>query len=149
MVTTSARLVSGGRYDRLIGQFGYPCAATGFSFDLERVLGALRTAEVLPKVSGPDVLLIDFSPDKSVAHRLARLLRERGFAVARDIINRELAGSLDYARASAIRRAVILGSIEQPPETVLVHDLTTEIRHALPLEAFERAVSQGDFTWPT
>lgn len=143
------QLASGGRYDRLIGQFGYPCPATGFCFDLERVLGALRTAEALPKVSGPDILLIDFSPDKSAAHRLARLLRERGFAVARDIIKRDLAGSLDYARASAIRRAVILGSAEQAPETVLVHDLTTETRHALPLEAFARAVSQGDFSWPT
>jgi ATP phosphoribosyltransferase regulatory subunit len=141
------QLASGGRYDHLIGQFDYPCPATGFTFDLERVLAALAAAEALPKISGPDVLLIDFSPDKRAAHRLARLLRDRGFAVARDIIKRDLAGSLDYARASAIRRAVILGSAEQPPETVLIHDLTTETRRTLPLEAFVRAVAQGDSPW--
>ncbi|MGD0783135.1 MAG: ATP phosphoribosyltransferase regulatory subunit, partial [Candidatus Aminicenantales bacterium] len=95
------QLASGGRYDHLIGQFGYPCPATGFCFDLERVLAALTAAETLPQASGPDVLLIDFSPDKQAAHRLARLLRDLGFAVGRDIIKRDLAGSLAYARASA------------------------------------------------
>ncbi|MBI2001298.1 MAG: ATP phosphoribosyltransferase regulatory subunit, partial [candidate division NC10 bacterium] len=101
----------------------------------------------LPQVSGPDILLIDFSPDKRAAHRLARLLRDRGLAVARDIIKRDLAGSLDYARASAIRRAVILGSAEQPPETVLILDLATETRRSLPFEAFVQAVAQGESPW--
>jgi hypothetical protein len=32
---------------------------------------------------------------------------------------------------------------------VLLRDLTTGTRNALPLEAFARAVSQGDFIWPT
>jgi len=143
------QLASGGRYDHLIGQFGYPCPATGFCFDLERVIAALAAAESLPAVSGPDVLLIDFSPDKRAAHRLARLLRDRGFAVARDIIKRDLAGSLDYARASAIRRAVILGSAEQPPETVLIHDLNAGTRRILPLEAFVQTIARGDSPWQT
>jgi ATP phosphoribosyltransferase regulatory subunit len=141
------QLSNGGRYDHLIGQFGYPCPATGFSFDLERVLAALEAAQVLPEVVGPDVLLIDFSPDKRAAHRLARLLRERGVSVARDIIKRELDGSLAYARASAIRTAVILGLADQPAGTVVVHDLRTESRRAIPLEAFQRAVAQGDAPW--
>jgi ATP phosphoribosyltransferase regulatory subunit len=141
------QLASGGRYDHLIGQFGYPCPATGFSFDLERVLAALAATETLPQTSGPDILLIDFSPDKRAAHRLARLLRERGIEVARDIIKRDLAGSLAFARASGIRRAVILGTAEQPAETVLIHDVTTELQQILPLDTFVRAVAQGDFPW--
>lgn len=143
------QLASGGRYDHLIGQFGYPCPATGFSFDLERVLAALAAAETLPQASGPDILLIDFGQEKRAAHRLARLLRDRGIAVARDIIKRDLAGSLAYARASGIRRALILGSAEQPPETVLIHDVTTEAKYTLPLETFILAVAQGDSPWPT
>jgi ATP phosphoribosyltransferase regulatory subunit len=142
------QLASGGRYDHLIGQFGYPCPATGFSFDLERVLAALAAAETLPQTSGPDILLIDFSPDKGAAHRLARLLRERGMAVARDIIKRDLAGSLAFARATGIRRAVILGAGDQPPETVLIQDVTTGMQHTLPLETFVQAVAQGDSPWP-
>ena len=143
------QLSNGGRYDHLIGQFGYPCSATGFSFDLERIMAALEAARALPAVSGPDVLLIDFSPDKRDAHRLARLLRERGVTVARDIIKRELAGSLAYAKAAAIRSAVILGVADQPAGTVLVHDVQTETRRAIALEAFEGAVAQGDAPWIT
>jgi ATP phosphoribosyltransferase regulatory subunit len=143
------QLASGGRYDHLIGQFGYPCPATGFSFDLERVVSALAATETLPQTSGPDILLIDFSPDKRAAHRLARLLRERGIEVARDIIKRDLAGSLAFARASGIRRAVILGTADQPAETVLIHDVTTELQQVLPLDTFVRAVAQGDFPWAT
>jgi ATP phosphoribosyltransferase regulatory subunit len=143
------QLSNGGRYDHLIGQFGYPCPATGFSFDLERVMAALEAAQALPAVSGPDVLLIDFSPDKRAAHRLARLLRERGVTVARDIIKRELAGSLAYARAAAIRSAVILGLAGQPAGTVLVQDVRTGARRSLPLDVFERAVAQGDAPWIT
>ena len=142
------QLASGGRYDHLIGQFGYPCAATGFTFDLERVMAALTAGEALPQVTGPDVLVIDFSTDKRAAHRLARLLRDRGIAVARDIIKRDLAGSLDYARQSAIKRAVILGSAEQPPDTVLIHTLATGAKHTLPLEVFVRAIAQDDSPWP-
>jgi len=143
------QLASGGRYDHLIGQFGYPCAATGFTFDLERIMAALAAAEALPQVTGPDVLVIDFSPDKRAAHRLARLLRDHGIAVARDIIKRNLAGSLDYARQSAIKRAVILGSAEQPPNTVLIHELSTGARRILPLEAFVRSIEQNDSPWPS
>lgn len=143
------QLASGGRYDHLIGQFGYPCAATGFTFDLERVMAALTAGEALPQAAGPDVLVIDFSTDKRAAHRLARLLRDRGISVARDIIKRDLAGSLDYARQSAIKRAVILGSTEQPPDTVLIHELATGVRRTLPLESFVRAIAQGDSPWPS
>ena len=143
------QLASGGRYDHLIGQFGYPCPATGFSFDLERILAALAAAEALPQSMGPDVLLIDFSPDKRAAHRLARLLRDRGFAVARDIIKRNLAGSLAYAKAAGIRRALILGSADQPPETVLIRDVQTDTQRPLPLETFVQAVVQGGSPWPS
>ena len=141
------QLSSGGRYDHLIGQFGYPCPATGFCFDLERVMAALGAARALPEVEGPEILLIDFSPDKRAAHRLARLLRERGMAVARDIIKRELAGSLAYAKAAAIRYAVILGLEDRPAGTVVVHAVGTDAQRAFSLEAFEREVAAGDTPW--
>lgn len=112
-------------------------------------MAALEAAQALPAVSGPDVLLIDFSPDKRAAYRLARLLRERGVSVARDIIKRELAGSLAHARAAAIRSAVILGLADQPAGTVLVQDVRTGGRRNLPLDVFERAVAQGDAPWIT
>ncbi len=141
------QLATGGRYDNLIGQFGYPCPAVGFTFELERVMAALAAAQALPEVAGPDVLLIDFSPHKRGAHRLARLLRECGLSVARDIIRRPLEGSLEYAKASAIPHAVILGSAEQPPETALVHEVATGARRLWSYEAFAQAVERGERIW--
>jgi ATP phosphoribosyltransferase regulatory subunit len=139
------QLSNGGRYDHLIGQFGYPCPATGFSFDLERVMAALDGAGKLPEVSGPDVLLIDFNPDKRTAHRLARQLRDLGLSVARDIIKRPLAGSLEYAKASAMRRAIVLGDPAEPAGTVVIHDLAAGSRQALSLDAFEGAALRGEW----
>jgi len=82
-------------------------------------------------------------------YQLARLLRERGVTVARDIIKRELTGSLAYARAAAIRSAIVLGLADQPAGTVLVYDVPTETRRPLSLDVFERAVAQGDAPWIT
>ena len=110
-------------------------------------MAALEAARALPEVEGPEILLIDFSPDKRAAHRLAHLLRERGVAVARDIIKRELAGSLAYAKAAAIRYAVILGLEDRPAGTVVVHAVRTDAQRAFSLEAFEREVAAGDTPW--
>ena len=82
-------------------------------------------------------------------YQLARLLRERGVTVARDIIKRELTGSLAYARAAAIRSAIVLGLADQPAGTVLVHDVPSETHRTFPLDVFERAVAQGDAPWIT
>ena len=142
------QISNGGRYDHLIGQFGYPCPATGFSFDLDRIVAALEAAAALPDVAGPDVLLIDFSPDKRAAHRLARALRERGLAVARDIIRRELGGSLAYGKASGIRRAVVLGAADRPPGSAVIIDLASDAERVVPLHVFEQAVEGGGTIWP-
>jgi ATP phosphoribosyltransferase regulatory subunit len=39
-------VVSGGRYDELLGRFGYPIEAAGFALDLDRVTEALNAARV-------------------------------------------------------------------------------------------------------
>lgn len=37
-------IMTGGRYDNLMGKYGYSCAAVGFAFDVENVVQALETA---------------------------------------------------------------------------------------------------------
>lgn len=34
-------ILSGGRYDKLLARYGYPCAATGFAFDVENTITAI------------------------------------------------------------------------------------------------------------
>ncbi len=102
-------LAGGGRYDDLIGRYGYPCPATGFMIDLEGLLTALERQGTAPVPRGTDFLLMDVRPDKREALAVARALRERGYAVARDIIRRDYAGSLAYARHHGIAWVLLLG----------------------------------------
>ena len=138
----------GGRYDNLIGQFGYPCPATGFAFELEMVLAALEAEGILPADRGPDFLIIDFNPDKRQALHIAQTLRNTGYAVARDIIRRDLEGSLDYARVSAIPRAIILGLEGMPGDALTLRDLTTATETTFSIAGFCQQVKDGTLKWP-
>lgn len=140
---------SGGRYDKLIGHFGYPCPAIGFAFELEKVLAAVEGEGVLPPVQGPDFLIIDFNRDKRQALYLAQTLRSKGYAVARDIIRRDLAGSLDYARVNAIPRVIILGLKGIPRDTLNLRDLTTGTETSVPIAEFCQHLEDETLQWPT
>ncbi len=139
----------GGRYDNLIGQFGYPCPATGFAFELEKVLAALEAEGILPADQGPNFLIIDFNPDKRQALHIAQALRNKGYAVARDIIRRDLDGSLHYARVSAIPRAIILGLERMPRDALALRDLTAGTETTFSIAEFCQHVKDGTLTWPT
>jgi ATP phosphoribosyltransferase regulatory subunit len=103
-----AELVGGGRYDQMLGRFGTPCPATGFAFDVNRLLLALAAQGLEPRVTGPEFFVIDFTEDKGTALALCRRLRELGLAVARDIMSRPLTESLGYARDIRAARAVVI-----------------------------------------
>jgi histidyl-tRNA synthetase len=75
---------------------------------VNRVLLALEAQGVELPVRGPEVFVIDFTPDKATALALSRRLRDLGFAVARDIMSRPLAESLAYAREIRAQRAVVI-----------------------------------------
>lgn len=103
-------ICSGGRYDDLIGRFGSAVPATGFAVDVGGLLETLKNqGGETSEPSEQGILLMDFSRRKDRALALARRLRGRGFRVARDIIRRDLSASLEYARESGIRLAVVLG----------------------------------------
>jgi ATP phosphoribosyltransferase regulatory subunit len=104
-----ASLVGGGRYDQMLGHFGYDCPATGFAFEVGRALLAMASQGAAADVPGPDFFIIDFTPDKTRALALARRFRDLGGAVARDIISRPLAESLAHARQQRARWALVVG----------------------------------------
>jgi len=105
---------SGGRYDNLMARYGFPAPATGFTFDLQALLFALDAG--LGTVAGmsTDLLIFQVGGDKQPAQRLARALREQGHSVARDMIQRDLEASLDYARRLNYRYLLIVNTIDEP-----------------------------------
>jgi ATP phosphoribosyltransferase regulatory subunit len=127
------RVCSGGRYDHLLGRYGRPDPATGFAIDLEALLEAQENMPLLPVRSSADCLLMDFRKDKREALRISRELRRRGHRVARDIITRDLEGSLAYARQTGIRFGLLMGLASLPDDAAILHDLIqgTEERLAM------------------
>ncbi len=127
----------GGRYDELLSRYGDAAPATGFAVDIDRLLLALSRRGGPEEFSAVDFLIIDFSRGKRGALALARKLRARGFRVARDIIRRDLAGSLDYARSTGIRKCIVLGGKGIAPGRALVKDVVSgkeEARELVDLE---------------
>lgn len=79
----SSPIVRGGRYDELIGKYGYDCAATGFAVDVESLLGITSVSTVNNHVHF--VVVPDSKPIRrgknlrSEAINLAERLRSNGF----------------------------------------------------------------------
>lgn len=70
-------LLGGGRYDDLLGRFGYPAPATGFAIGVDRVLDVAQRA-----VAERPVVAVRYAPQAyREAVRVAQDLREAGFAV--------------------------------------------------------------------
>lgn len=117
------RICSGGRYDHLLGCYGRSDPATGFAIDVDAVLEALENVQPLAVRTGADCLLMDFRPDKREALRISRELRRRGHRIARDIISRDLQGSLDYARQSGIRFGLLMGLPPLGDDQAVLYDV--------------------------
>ncbi|MEN8729348.1 MAG: ATP phosphoribosyltransferase regulatory subunit [Desulfuromonadales bacterium] len=104
---------AGGRYDGLTERYGFAAPATGFAFNLYNLLFALDGILDGLAEEGTDILLFSSGQDKAPAQRLAAVLREQGYSVARDIIGRDQAASLDYARRTHYRYLLVIGSAEE------------------------------------
>lgn len=129
--TLGYRLCSGGRYDHLSGCYGPQDPATGFAIDLDALLEAVEKSNPLPAQSSADCLLMDFRKDKREALRISRELRRRGHRVARDIITRDLQGSLHYAQQTGIRYGLQMGLAPLPDDQAIVHDVVAGTAHRL------------------
>jgi len=102
-------LFSGGRYDDLIGRYGFAAPATGFTCNLLSLMQALE-AQGDTHDDQRDLLVFNAADDRREALELSRALRQRGYAVARDIIRRDLASSVEYAARSGIRAVLVIGA---------------------------------------
>jgi ATP phosphoribosyltransferase regulatory subunit len=128
-----ASVAAGGRYDHMLGRFGYQCPAVGFAFDVARALTVMEAQGVTVALPGPDFFIVDSTPDKTAALSLARRLRDLGASVARDIVSRALPDSLAYARSQRAARAIVIGSARTRDGEALIIDLATENERIVPI----------------
>jgi histidyl-tRNA synthetase len=84
------QVCGGGRYDRLVEEFGGPpTPATGFAFGFDRLVAAYRQGQHdqgrLPDSSPVDVLVVSLPPQRRQAALVAEQLRARGVRAGLDL----------------------------------------------------------------
>lgn len=100
---------SGGRYDNLISRYGFDAPATGFTFNLLNLLQTVERRPELQHSAVTDFLLFNTGNDRRNVLQVARQLRSQGYTTARDIIRRDYAQSLEYAKKMNIRCMLVIG----------------------------------------
>ncbi|NMB24080.1 MAG: ATP phosphoribosyltransferase regulatory subunit [Firmicutes bacterium] len=90
---------TGGRYDKLIGHFGYDCPATGFALGVERIMLALSKQGGWPGCEGTRVLCARASQGSRLGWQIAQKLRQQGHRVELDVVRRNQSEILEYAEA--------------------------------------------------
>jgi ATP phosphoribosyltransferase regulatory subunit len=98
-------VIGGGRYDNLIGQFGPALPAVGFALTIERALIALEREQPVSVSVAPDALV------GACRHRgclrWVSHMRTAGMRVEVDVLEREPAELIEYARQRGIGRVLV------------------------------------------
>ncbi len=97
-------IISGGRYDGLIAQFGRPLAAVGFGLGVERALLVQARQGVVPPPLAPDVLV--HGCDQPACLAMASRLRRAGCRVEVDVQGTAEADLPAVARRKGIPRTL-------------------------------------------
>lgn len=116
-------ICGGGRYDSLLGRYGYQIPATGFAVNVETLIKALDFQGVDGEPPSHGFLMVNRKRDKKDALRIARHLRSRGVRVARDILKRDIGQSIRFARSENIGRIILIGGEEISDDEFLVQDV--------------------------
>jgi histidyl-tRNA synthetase len=118
-------VAGGGRYDRLIGQFGkQDTAATGISIGIDRLSEVLKPKK--PLEAGETVYIAAVSDSlKQDAIRLATDLRKAGLRVQTDVSGRGLRKQLDYVNSAGVPWVIFVGEKEVKSGRFTLRDMKT------------------------
>jgi len=112
LLGAKTQVCGGGRYDRLIEEFGgSPTPATGFAFGFDRLVSAYQKANSgeLNRPSVADVAV--FASDASLSSACVELaggLRAAGLKVVTDLAHRSKQEQQQYARDLGVHRTIVL-----------------------------------------
>jgi len=100
-------ICGGGRYDNLLGQFGFDCPATGFALGLERIILVLKRIDRLPVDETPEYIV--GGNDCGPVFRRAQELRKHGYYVTVDFSSRTASELKMSASSVGISHAEFVG----------------------------------------
>lgn len=137
---------SGGRYDRIIGQFlggGREYPAVGISFGLDVILTALTMGGAEGADNRADVFVVPLGTEAD-ALGVANRLRAAGIRVELELSGRRLKKALDYANRERIPLVLIYGENERDAGAVTLRDMRSgeELTVALAGDRLVDAIAQ-------
>lgn len=145
-VASMGAVMSGGRYDGLIGMFGKQTVpAVGISLGLSRLLAALRELELVSSDgAAADVFVTVFGPAQAAASvRAAQVLRAAGISVELSLKAGKLGKQFAQADRRGCRIAIVIGPDEAAAAQARVKDLRSGDQTVVDLAALAEAVQGG------
>ena len=100
-------VISGGRYDRLISEFGYDVPAIGFAVNINAVAKLMEKSDVLPAEPKADVIVYAEEGCEVAALKAAKELREQGLIVENALFD-DLESVREYAMEKKIAKVVVI-----------------------------------------
>lgn len=115
----------GGRYDNLIGKFGYECTSTGFAIDIESIIKVKEEQSGENHINNKiNYLITGEAKEKRETITLARALRNKGFSAVLDTGLKDLQSMVDYAKANNINKLILIEGKNKKQYSVI--DVSTE-----------------------
>lgn len=108
-------IISGGRYDRLISEFGYDVPAVGFAMNVNGVAKVIEKSGVLPAVPSADVLVYAAEGCEAAAFKAAREYRSQGQIVEISLFD-DLESARAYAKEKKIAKVAVIEETEDEQE---------------------------------
>ena len=106
-------VVSGGRYDKLISEFGYDVPAIGFAVNVNAIAKMLAKAGTLPEVPTADVIVFAEEGCQVAALKAADKFRKEGLIVENALFD-DIESVREYAKEKKIAKVVVIdGSGEE------------------------------------
>jgi len=100
-------VISGGRYDKLISEFGYDVPAVGFAVNINAVAKLMEKSDVLPAEPKADVIVFAEEGCEVAAIKAARELREQGMIVENALFD-DIESVREYAMEKKIAKVVVI-----------------------------------------
>ena len=106
-------VISGGRYDKLISEFGYDVPAVGFAVNVNGIAKVIEKSGELPKIPAADVIVYAEKGCEAEAFKEAGKLRAQGLIVENALFD-DLTSVREYAMERRIAKVVVIdGSREE------------------------------------
>ena len=133
---TGDYIVTGGRYDKLLVQFGKDTPAVGFAIVVDQVMAALSRQQIDTPVTLVNTVIIYEATARDNAIRLGRYFKERGLAV--QSMKRRQDKSLEDYRAMTLGRHMRnLLYLKDDGRVVTTMDMVNDSADEIPIEAYE------------